>query len=118
MLIFQAINMTFSKAEISSSLKKKIRQKRKYEWLPTINEETTPLNQTNNHETIVPIPNVQATNIQIEDFDTVGCIKVQVMLQRSKDRLFYLSIIFVMMLIFFAIVLLKDLDFRSLFNAQ
>jgi hypothetical protein len=92
----------------------------KYEWLQTINEETTPLNptQTKNHKAIVPIPNVQATNIQIEDFDTVGCIKVQVMLQRSKDRLFYLSIIFVMMLIFFAIVLLKDLDYRSLFNAQ
>jgi hypothetical protein len=112
--------MTFTKAEISSSLNKKIRQKRKYGWLQTIQEETTPLNQTqtNNHEAIVPIPNVQATNVYIEDFDTVGCIKVQVMLQRSKDRLFYLSIIFVMMLIFFAIVLLKDLDFRSLFNAQ
>ena len=37
---------------------------------------------------------------------------------RKYGRLFYLSIIFVMILIFFAIVLLKDLDFRSLFNAQ
>ena len=113
--------MTFTKTEISSSLKKKIRQKRKYKWLlPTIKEETTPLNQTqtNNHEAIVPISNVQATNIQIEDFDTVGCIKVQVMLQRSKDRFLYLSIIFVMILILFAIVLLKNLDLRSLFNAQ
>ena len=113
--------MTLTKAEISSSLKKKIRQKRKYEWLPTIYEETTPLNQTQtkNHEAIVPLTDFQATNIQqIEDFDTVGCIKVQVMLQKSKDRLSYLSIIFVMMLIVFAIVLLKDLDFRSLFNAQ
>ena len=109
--------MTFTKAEISSSLNKKIRQKRKYEWLQTINEETTPLNQTrtNNHEAIVPISNVQATNVYIEDFDTA--YNQLAMLQRSKDRLFYLSIIFVMMLIFFAIVLLKDLDFRSLFNA-
>ena len=115
------MNMTFTKTEISSSLKKKIRPKRKYKWLlETINEETTLLNptQTKNHEAVVPITNVQATNIQIEEFDTVGCIKVQVMLQRSKGRLFYLSTIFVMMLIFFAIVLLKDLDFRSLFNAQ
>ena len=65
--------MTFTKTEISSSLKKKIRQKRKYKWLlPTIKEETTPLNQTqtNNHEAIVPIPNVLATNDCIEDFDT------------------------------------------------
>ena len=112
MLNFQAINMTFSKAEISSSLKKKIRQKRKYEWLPTIKEETTPLNQTqtNNHEAIVPIPNVQATNDCIQDF---GTAYQKVMLQKSKGRLFYLSIIFVMMLIFFAIVLLKDLDFNA-----
>ena len=68
--------MTLTKAEISSSLKKKIRQKRKYEWLPTIYEETTPLNQTQtkNHEAIVPIPNVQATNHCIEDFDTYSLL--------------------------------------------
>ena len=108
--------MTLTKAEISSSLKKKIRQKRKYKWLlPTIKEETTPLNQTqtNNHEAIVPIPNVQATNNCIEDFDTAYYQRY-----RSQDRFFYLSIIFVMILILFAIVLLKNLDLRSLFNAQ
>ena len=108
--------MTFTKTEISSSLKKKIRQKRKYKWLlPTIKEETTPLNQTqtNNHEAIVPIPNVQATNNCIEDFDTAYYQRY-----RSQDRFFYLSIIFVMILILFAIVLLKNLDLRSLFNAQ
>ena len=88
--------MTFTKTEISSSLKKKIRPKRKYKWLlETINEETTPLNQTrtNNHEAIVPISNVQATNVYIEDFDTA--YNQLAMLQRSKDRLFYLSIILV-----------------------
>ena len=108
--------MTFTKTEISSSLKKKIRQKRKYKWLlPTIKEETTPLNQTqtNNHEAIVPIPNVQATNNCIGDFDTAYYQRY-----RSQDRFFYLSIIFVMILILFAIVLLKNLDLRSLFNAQ
>ena len=108
--------MTFTKTEISSSLKKKIRQKRKYKWLlPTIKEETTPLNQTQtkNHEAIVPIPNVQATNNCIEDFDTAYYQRY-----RSQDRFFYLSIIFVMILILFAIVLLKNLDLRSLFNAQ
>ena len=104
--------MTLTKAEISSSLKKKIRQKRKYEWLPTIYEETTPLNQTQtkNHEAIVPIPNVQTTNDCIQDF---GTAYQKVMLQNSKGRFFYLSIIFVMMLIFFAIVLWKDLDFNA-----
>ena len=110
------MNMTFTKAEISSSLKKKIRPKRKYKWLlETINEETIPLNQTqtNNHEAIVPIPNVQATNNCIEDFDTAYYQRY-----RSQDRFFYLSIIFVMILILFAIVLLKNLDLRSLFNAQ
>ena len=114
--------MTFTKAEISSSLKKKIRQKRKYEWLQTINEETTPLNQTqtNNHEAIVPIPNVQATNDCIEDLFQIQkrIVSAETIHMRKYGRLFYLSIIFVMMLIFFAIVLLKDLDFRSLFNAQ
>ena len=104
--------MTLTKAEISSSLKNKIRQKRKYEWLPTIYEETTPLNQTQtkNHEAIVPIPNVQTTNDCIQDF---GTAYQKVMLQKSKGRFFYLSIIFVMMLIFFAIVLWKDLDFNA-----
>ena len=110
------MNMTFTKAEISSSLKKKIRPKRKYKWLlETINEETIPLNQTqtNNHEAIVPIPNVHSTNDCIEDFDTAYYQRY-----RSQDRFFYLSIIFVMILILFAIVLLKNLDLRSLFNAQ
>ena len=100
------MNMTFTKAEISSSLKKKVHPKRKYKWLlETINEETIPLNQTqtNNHEAIVPIPNVQAKNDCIEDFDTAYYQRY-----RSQGRFFYLSIIFVMMLIVFAIVLLKD----------